>query len=90
MAVASPIDGLGASPQQCADDVRAVVRDVLSDASTRGLLQTASATAGWKNGFFLAAADGNYNRTIQGSRQIRFAFDHRDSSTEINLRRQCH
>ncbi len=90
MAVASPIDGLGASPQQRADDVRAVVRDVLSDASTRGSLQTASATAGWKNGFFIASADENYSMTIRGSRQIRFAFDHRDSSTEINLRRQCH
>ena len=61
-----------------ADEIRDLVKDVLSDADTRSSLQADGVTAGWNKGFFLASPDGSYRLQIKGQIQFRWAGDFRD------------
>jgi hypothetical protein len=63
-----------------AEEVKALVREVLADADTRASLQDKSVTAG-HNGknFFLASEDGNFLLNIGGQIQARYIFNTRDT-----------
>lgn len=68
-----------------AEEVKALVREVLSDADTRASLQSTGITAG-NNGtnFFLASADGTFLMNIGGEIQFRYIANFRDASTPPN------
>ncbi|MHB1158586.1 MAG: porin [Phycisphaerales bacterium] len=66
-----------------AEQVKTLVREVLSDADTRASLMDSAITAG-HNGknFFLASEDGNFLLTVDGQLQIRYIWNHiRDTGT---------
>lgn len=68
--------------EERAEEIRALVSDVLADAQTRDSLQSTAMTGGYskdQGGFFLASSDGNYKLNIKGQMQIRWAFNHRDN-----------
>ena len=66
--------------EERAEEIRAVVADVLADSSSRASLGADGATAGWEKskGFFLSSADGNFSLAIKGSGQFRWNFNRRD------------
>ena len=66
--------------EQRAQEIRAIVSDVLADSATRESLAGDGATAGYdkSKGFFLASADGNYTLAIKGDMQIRWAYNSRN------------
>ena len=66
--------------EQRAEQVRAVVRDVLSDSSQRSSLQQAGATSGYDRNFFVASADGNFRLNLEGQVQVRYAYTHMPQS----------
>lgn len=68
-----------------AEEVKALVREVLADADTRASLQGSGAVAG-HNGknFFLASEDGNYLLTVGGQIQVRYVYNMRDDANEDN------
>lgn len=63
-----------------AEEVKALIRDVLSDADTRASLLEGGMTAG-HNGqnFFLASEDGSFLLKIDGQIQIRYTANFRDN-----------
>jgi hypothetical protein len=61
-----------------ADEIRAIVTDVLADAQTRGSLQGTGATSGYSDGFFLSSTDGSYSMKINVLQQIRWSFNDND------------
>jgi hypothetical protein len=61
--------------EERADEIRAIVSDVLADAHTRGSLQGAGATSGYSDGFFLSSSDGSYSMKINVLQQIRWSFN---------------
>lgn len=65
--------------QQRADQIKALVQDVLADADTRASLLDTGMTAGWNEHFFLASADGRFLLTLEGLEQIRWVMNHHDS-----------
>ena len=73
------IGGAAWLSEERAADIRAIVRDVMSDSATRDSLQESTATAGWKDGFFISSADGNYTMRINGYMQERYTYDRRKS-----------
>ncbi len=52
-------------------EVKALVREVLSDADTRASLLEAQLNAGWNQGFFLSSEDGSFLLRILGDVQFR-------------------
>src|SRR6185369_9919421 len=59
--------------QRRAEEVKALVREVLSDADTRASLTAKSVSAGHdKGGFFLASEDGKFRLNIGGQLQLRY------------------
>ena len=58
--------------EQRADEIRALVHDVLADADTRASLLQSGMTAGWDKGFFLASSDGNFKLKVAGQIQFRW------------------
>ena len=66
--------------QRRAEDVKALIREVLADADTRASLLQDAVLAGYDNGFFLKSADGNYLLKIMGQIQFRYNADFRDNS----------
>ena len=68
--------------EQRANEIRAIVTDVLADATTRTNLADGG-TGGYdaKKGFYLASADGNYSLSIKGETQFRWAYESRDIGT---------
>lgn len=68
--------------EQRANQIRAIVTDVLADAATRTNLADGG-TGGYdaKKGFYLASADGNYTLQIKGETQLRWAYESRDIGT---------
>lgn len=54
-----------------AEEVKALVREVLSDADTRASLLNNEAQAGYNNGFFLASGDGAFLLRVSGQIQFR-------------------
>lgn len=61
-----------------AEEIKALVREVISDADTRASLAQDTVTAGYKNGFFIGSEDGNYRLFIRGELQFRYLFNNRD------------
>ncbi|MHC4991152.1 MAG: porin [Planctomycetota bacterium] len=66
--------------QQRADEIRALVHDVLADADTRSSLQGNGMTAGWSDGFFLASPDGRFKLQIGGQLQFRWIYNYHDQT----------
>jgi len=64
-----------------AEEVKALVRDVLADADTRASLAASGATAGHdgKN-FYLADEGGNFRLNVSGQIQVRYVHNFRDDS----------
>ncbi|QNN22377.1 hypothetical protein HED60_08850 [Planctomycetales bacterium ZRK34] len=58
-----------------AEEVKTLIRDVLSDADTRASLAEGGMTAGWKDHFFLASEDGNFLLRISGQVQARYVYN---------------
>ena len=65
--------------EQRAQEIRAIVSDVLADSATRESLAGDGATAGYdkSKGFFLASPDGNYTLAVKGEMQVRWAYNSR-------------
>jgi len=66
--------------QRRAEQVKALVREVLADADTRASLLNNGMTAGYTNGFFLASDDNRFRLNIAGRTQVHYYFTHRDDS----------
>ena len=66
--------------RQRAEEVRALVRDVLADAESRVSLQEVGLTGGWKDSFYIGSDDGNWKLKIGGYTQVRYSYDHRSSN----------
>ena len=64
-----------------AEEVKALVRDVLADAETRASFAEGGMTAGHNGSFFLASEDGSFLLKIAGMLQARYNFSHREGST---------
>lgn len=65
-----------------ADEVRALVGEMLADAQTRStLLADGAATGGHDKGFFLASADGAFRMVFSGYTQIRYLAMLRDDGS---------
>jgi hypothetical protein len=69
-----------------ADEIRAIVHDVLTDADTRSSLLQSGMTAGWDKGFFLSSADGNYKLKLSGQMQVRWVFNNQDGGVADSTR----
>ena len=69
-----------------ADEIRALVYDVLADADTRSSLLQDGLTAGWNKNFFLGSADGNFLLKVQGQLQARFVYNTQDNSPDDDHR----
>jgi len=64
-------------------EVKALVKDVLSDADTRASLMANGMTAGFNNEhFFVASEDNNFLLNIDGLIQARYNYDHRRNPVE--------
>jgi hypothetical protein len=61
------------------DEVKALVKEVLSDADTRASLQGTGATAGYNKGFFIASEDGKFLLQLGGRIQARYVANVRQS-----------
>jgi len=61
-----------------ADEVRAIVSEMLADAETRSSLQ-AGGTGGWDDGFFLQDSSGNFRLNVGGLIQFRYNLNFRDN-----------
>lgn len=67
-----------------AEEIKALVQDVLSDADTRASLLADGAVAGHDGShFFLASADGGFRLNIDGQIQFRYVYNNRDR-TAVN------
>ena len=67
--------------QRRAEEVKGLIREVLSDADTRASLLQDGATAGWNKGkFFLGSADGTFLLNIGGRIQFRHIYTNRDTA----------
>ncbi len=67
--------------QRRAEEVKALIREVLSDADTRASLLQDGATAGWNKGkFFIGSADGTFLLNIGGRIQARHIYANRDTA----------
>ncbi|MCX5662848.1 MAG: porin [Planctomycetota bacterium] len=67
--------------QQRAEEVKALVRDVLADADTRASLAGDTTVTGYKNGFIIASEDGGTVLKINGQVQARYITNFRNNST---------
>jgi len=77
--------GLGASAALAdaattanADEVRAIVAEMLSDAETRSSLLQGGGSAGWDDGFFIESGDGSFRLNIGALIQFRYVANFRD------------
>jgi len=64
-------------------EIRAVVADVVADAGTRTSFADAAFTAGWRNGFRLAAADGSFSLKLSGEIQLWYVVNHRQGDEPL-------
>lgn len=68
--------------EERANEIRAIVGDVLADAQSRDSLQSSGMTGGWnkdQGGFFLASPSGDFKLNIKGQVQVRWAYNQRDN-----------
>lgn len=67
--------------EQRAEEIRALVRDVISDAQSRVNLKGQGATAGWDKHFFLASEDGHFKMQFRAQIQARWALSDQNMGT---------
>jgi phosphate-selective porin OprO/OprP len=63
-----------------AEEIKGLVKEVLSDADTRSSLAEGGLTAGWKKKFYLASEDHNFLMEIEGQVQARYIFNDSDQN----------
>jgi len=63
-----------------AEEIRALVSEVMGDASKRTSLLAGGGTAGWDKHFYLASDDGSFKLNIKGVVQTRAVWNTRDNS----------
>ncbi len=63
-----------------AEEVKALVREVLADADTRASMQEGGINAGYNRGFFLASTDGKFRLNVGGQVQFRYIANLRNDS----------
>lgn len=63
-----------------AEEVKALVKEVLADADTRASLLEGGMTAGHNGKFFLASEDGSFSLVLAGRIQVRYIADFRNNS----------
>lgn len=63
-----------------AEEVKSLVREVLSDADTRASMQEGGVNAGYNNGFFIASEDGRFLLNIGGQVQFRYTYNAREGT----------
>ncbi len=73
-------DSDAAINEQRAQEIRAIVEDVLADADSRVNLALAGVTAGYDKGFVLMSSDGNFRLQIGGQFQFRLVYNHQDNA----------
>ncbi len=61
-----------------ADEVRAIVAEMLSDAETRSSLLQGGGSAGWDDGFFIESGDGSFRLNVGALIQFRYVASFRD------------
>ena len=66
--------------EQRAEEIRALVQDVLADADLRASLVQNGLTAGYDKHFFIGSADGNFLLQLYMKLQTRFVYNHRDAA----------
>ena len=72
-----------------AEEVKALVREVLADADTRASLAEGGMTAGYKDGFFIASEDGNFLLRLKGQTQIRYIYNNNpDADDDDDVRHE--
>lgn len=64
--------------EERADEVRALVQDVLADADTRASLLQSGMTAGYDGGFMVGSSDGAFSLKINGQTQVRYVWNNQD------------
>lgn len=69
-------DGQAWLSEERAAEIRSIVSDVLADSATRDSLQSAGATAGWNDGFYLQSADGRFRLEVGGMIQMRYIYSY--------------
>lgn len=62
-----------------AEEVRALVREVMAESEGRSSLLADGMNAGWDNGFFLKNDDGSFTLKIKGQTQFRYVWNSKDS-----------
>lgn len=60
-----------------AEEVKALVREVLADADTRASLLNGGLTSGYNNGFFVGSEDGSFLLKVNGESQVRYLYSSR-------------
>ncbi len=68
--------------QRRADEVKALVNEVLADADSRASLQNTGLTAGHNGCFFIASPDGNFLFKPGGAIGVRYIFNSRDDASQ--------
>jgi hypothetical protein len=75
--------GQNAWSSQNADEVRALVAEMMNDAQTRSSLLQSGGTAGHDGKFFLGSADGNFRLEVGGQIQFRYIANFRDDNEAV-------
>lgn len=70
--------------QRRAEEVKALVHEVLADAETRATLLQEGATSGYDGGFFIQSADGAYLLELNGHLQPRYIWNSREGAREAD------
>lgn len=63
--------------QRRAEEVKALVHEVLADAKQRATLLNDETLSGYDNGFFIRTADNNFYLKIRGLVMLRYVYNHR-------------
>lgn len=71
--------------EERAEQIKALVTDVLADADTRASMQD-GLQAGWSEHFFLASADGRFKLVMEGLMQVRWNWAYQDLENADNYR----
>ncbi len=64
-----------------AEEVKQLVRDVLSDAGSRTSFDEGYETSGFIRGLWVGSADGNFRLAFRGFTQVRYTVDQRNETT---------
>ena len=70
--------------QRRAEEVKALIQEVLSDAETRASLAEGGLTAGWNKNFFLASENGNFLLKVSGQSQTRYIHNIADQGEDAD------